>query len=442
MVRSLESLEEEYAGKNPKSRAQWERGKATMPGGIIKGAYWRAPFPFYVAKAEGCYLTDIDGNTFVDFASHHSAMIVGHSYPDVVAAVQKEVERGFGLGNPTDLEAAIAEEIVSRFPSIEKVRFTNSGTESSLHATRMIRAKTGKSKIAKFEGAYHGSHDALEHSTGPALDQAGPADSPAVVPTQNGMSKSSENEVVMLPYNDRESVELILREHQDEVAGVFYDGKPGMMEVPDDFTHFIRDVTKELGMYMVMDEVVSYRVGRAGYQGMVEVEPDLTIFGKIVGGGMPVGAIGGKSDLMDLLDNTGPATGISQSGTFSGNNFTLAAGLATMRALTDEVYEHLDTLGKRLQTGIKRVFDSAGIPNQVQAAGSIVNPYFTDKSVRDYRSFTTHDSTLFQRICLGTHLKGYTLGVPPMAMMLSSPMGNDEIDGLVNAIDEALAEED
>jgi glutamate-1-semialdehyde 2,1-aminomutase len=442
MVRSLASLHEEFTAKNPKSRAQWERGKATMPGGIIKGAYWRAPFPFYVDKAEGCYLTDIDGNTFVDFANHHSAMIVGHSHPDVVAAVQREVERGFGLGNPTELEAEISQEIVSRFPSIEKVRFTNSGTESSLHATRLIRAKTGKPKIAKFEGAYHGSHDALEHSVATPLDKAGPADSPAVMPGHKGMSRGSQDEVVMLPYNDRESVELILREHQDEVAGVFFDGKPGMMEIPDDFAHFLRDITKELGMYLVVDEVVGYRAGRAGYQGKAGIDPDLTIFGKIVGGGMPVGAMGGKSELMDMLDNTGAPSGISQSGTFSGNNFTLAAGLATLRALTDEVYDHLESLAVRTQSGMKRVFNDAGIPNQVLAAGSVVNPFFTDKPVRDYRSFTNHDDELLGRISLGTHLKGYSLGSTPMTIMLSSPMTNEHIDGLVNALEEVIAEED
>ncbi len=442
MVRSLESLHEEYTAKNPNSRAQWERSRATMPAGVIKGAYTRSPFPFYVAHSDGCDLTDIDGNVVVDFGSHHSAMILGHSHPDVVAAVQREIGRGFGLGNPTDLEAEISEELVCRFPSIEKVRFTNSGTESSLHAARLIRAKTGKPKIAKFEGAYHGSHDGLEHSISPPVDDAGPADSPTTVPSNPGVAPGSEDLVVMLPYNDPESVELILREHKDEIAGVFYDGKPGMLDVPDEFTHFVREITAQLGMCMVMDEVVSYRVGRAGYQGLAGVRPDLTIFGKIVGGGMPVGAFGGGNELMGLMDNSEGAPVIAPSGTFSGNNFTLAAGLATMRALTDEVYRHLDSLGSRLGMKLGPVFDDAGIPNQVLAVGSVVNVYLTDKPARDYRSFRTHDAVLFERISLAVHLKGYSLGQPPMAMMLSSPMTTDHIDGLVQAFEEALAEED
>ena len=442
MVRSLESLNEEYTAKNPKSQAQWERGRATMPAGVIKGAYMRSPFPFFVASSDGCHLTDIDGNVVVDFGSHHSAMILGHTHPDVTAALQGEIERGLGLGNPTELEAEISEEIVDRFPSIDKVRFTNSGTESSLHAARLIRAKTGKAKVAKFEGAYHGSHDGLEHSISPPIDDAGPADSPMTVPANPGVAPTSEDLVVMLPYNDPESVELILREHKDEVAGVFYDGKPGMLDVPDEFTHFLRDLTKELGLYMVMDEVVSYRVGRAGYQGLAGVEPDLTIFGKIVGGGMPVGAIGGSEELMGLMDNTDGPPVLAPSGTFSGNNFTLAAGLATMRGLTDEVYEHLDSLGSRLGRKLGPVLDDAGISNQVLAVGSVVNFYLTGSHVRDYRSFKTHDVALFERISLAVHLKGYSLGQPPMSMMLSSPMTHDIIDGLVQAVEEALAEED
>ncbi len=442
MVRSLESLNEEYTAKNPKSQAQWERGRATMPAGVIKGAYMRSPFPFFVASSDGCHLTDIDGNVVVDFGSHHSAMILGHTHPDVTAALQAEIERGLGLGNPTELEAEISEEIVDRFPSIDKVRFTNSGTESSLHAARLIRAKTGKAKVAKFEGAYHGSHDGLEHSISPPIDEAGPGDSPMTVPANPGVAPTSEDLVVMLPYNDPESVELILREQKDEVAGVFYDGKPGMLDVPDEFTHFLRDLTKELGLYMVMDEVVSYRVGRAGYQGLAGVEPDLTIFGKIVGGGMPVGAIGGSEEIMGLMDNTDGPPVLAPSGTFSGNNFTLAAGLATMRGLTDEVYEHLDSLGSRLGRKLGPVLDDAGISNQVLAVGSVVNFYLTDSHVRDYRSFKTHDGALFERISLAVHLKGYSLGQPPMSMMLSSPMTNDIIDGLIEAVEEALAEED
>ena len=440
MVRFRQALEEEYTRVTPSSRAQWERGKPVMPGGIIKGAYWTTPHPIYVERAEGCYLWDLDGRRYVDFANHHTATVLGHSHPDVVKAVQRELERGIALGAPTTLEAEIAEEMVERIPSVERVRFTNSGTESSLHATRLARAVTGKPKVAKFEGAYHGSHDALEVSTAPAIDRAGEPDAPESVAAWDGMAQGAEEDAVILPYNQPETVELILREHQDEIAAVFYDGKPGMMDVPDDFTRFIRDTTKELGLLMVMDEVVSLRAGYGGYQGECDVEPDLTIFGKIVGGGFPVGAIGGRADLMDVLDPTQSGGALSQSGTFSGNNFTLAAGLATLRALTPEVYDHLDALGGRLHAGLERVFAAARIPCQVLSSGSIVNPFLTDRPVRDYRSAATADADMFDRLRLGLNLKGYYVGSGAMSMVLSSPMENEHIDGLVGALEDVLGE--
>lgn len=442
MVRSKESLESEYRSITHKSLAQWNRGKPVMPGGVIKGAYWSSPYPLYADRAEGCYLWDLDGNRYVDFANHHTAMILGHNHPAVVEAVRKEIDRGFGLGVPTAIEAEIAEEITGRIRSVEKVRFTNSGTESSLHATRLVRAVTGKPKVAKFEGAYHGSHDALEISVAPSVDQAGPYDSPVALAAWEGMARGSEEDVIVLPYNQMESVELILREHHNELAAIFYDGKPGMMEVPDEFTHFLRELCSELGILMVMDEVVSFRVGYSGYQGICGVDPDLTLFGKILGGGLPVGALGGKAEFMDVLDNTQGRTKLGQSGTFSGNNFTVAAGLATLRSLTPEVYKHLDELRERLRNGLVDTFEHANIPCQVLSAGSIVNAFPSDQPVTDHRSFMAVDSELMERIFMGLLLRGYHMGQGSMGMLLSSPMTVDHIDGLLEAVGEVLAEQD
>ncbi len=440
MTRSMQSLEAEYREKTSKSRAQWERGKSSMPGGVIKGAYLDSPYPHYVERAEGCYVWDIDGNRYVDFGNHHSAMLLGHSHPDVVAAIKQEVERGFGLGVPTTLEAEIAEEITGRFPSIDKVRFTNSGTESSLHATRMVRAITGRPKIAKFEGAYHGSHDALEVSTSTPLDQAGPSDSPNSVAAWDGMSRSAEEDAVILPYNDRESVELILREQKDEIAGVFYDAKGGLMDVPHDFTRFIRDITEELDIPMVMDEVVTFRTGYAGAQGLAGVEPDITYFGKAFGGGFPVGAIGGKDRFMEIIDNSGEPTGLNQSGTFSGNSFTLAAGLANLRALTPELFDQLDGLRGRLHAGMEKAFDCAGVPAQILSEGAAAAFYLSDKPVRDHRSMLEGpDHELTSRINMGLLLKGYSLR-GGIQFTISQPMGTEHIDGLVEALGQVLSE--
>ncbi len=442
MTRSRESLEAEFHNAMPKSLAQWERGKPVMPGGVIKGAYLSKPFPIYIDRSDGCHLWDLDSHEYVDFASHHTAMLLGHNHPKVVEAMHHEIERGWALGGPTALEAEIAEEMVKRFPAVEKVRFTNSATESSLHLTRLARAVSGKPKVAKFEGAYHGSHDALEISTGPSLSDAGDPDSPESVATWPGMAPGSEENTVVLPYNDPESVELILREHQDDLGGVFYDGKPGMLEIPDSFTHFIRDITKELGMLLIMDETVSFRVGYSGYQGSVGVEPDISLFGKSVGGGVPAGAIGGKAELMDVFDISLDGVRVNQSGTFSGNNLTLAAGLATLQALTPDVYERLDELRLRLHSGLVDVFERAAIPCQVLSAGSLINPFFTDQPVRDYRSAAAIDDELFGRMALGLALKGHYIGSGPMSLALSEPMDDGHVDSLLGAVADVMEEED
>ena len=442
VVRSLQSIEAEYVERTPASRAQWERGRSVMPAGVIKGAFFFPPHPLYMDRADGCYMWDLDGNRYVDFANHHSSTILGHNHPAVVEALEGELRRGFALGAPTALEAEIAEEIVSRIPGVDQVRYTNSATESALHTARMVRAITGKPKVAKFEGAYHGSHDALEYSTAPAPDDAGPEDAPIPVPAQDGMIPGSEESVIILPYNQPETVEMILREHKDEVAAVYYDGKPAMMDIAVEFTKFVRDITEELGMLMVMDETVSFMAGPGGYQREAGVEPDLSFFGKILGGGLPGGAIGGKAEVMALLDNSEGSKGIFQSGTFSGNSMTIAAGLATLRALTPEVYAHIDTLRERAHAGLEEASRKAGQSFHVLSAGTIINAFPTDKPVRDHRSFADVDTELFERILLGLTVKGNYMGRGHMSIVLSEPMGTGDVDGLVTAFDEVLSEED
>ena len=442
MVKSRQSLEAEYAERTPKSRAQWERGRPVMPAGVIKSAYWFAPHPTYMDRGDGCYLWDLDGNKYVDFTNHHSATILGHNHPAVVEALRKELERGIALGGPTTLEAEIAEEIVSRIPGVEKVRYSNSATESAIHVARMVRTLTGKPKVAKFEGAYHGSHDALEYSTAPSPDEVGPEDAPNTVPSQSGMIPGSEDSVVMLPYNQPETVELILREHKDELAAVFYDGKPAMMDIPVEFSKLVREITEELGILLVYDETVSFMAGPGGYQGEVGIEPDLSFFGKILGGGLPGGAIGGKSEFMDVLDISEGSKGIFQSGTFSGNSMTLAAGLATLRALTPEVYAHIDGLRERAHAGLENAAERAGMPFHVLSAGTIINAFPTSTPVRDHRSYAKADSGLYERILLGLTNKGSYMGRGHMSMVLSAPMEDEDVDGLVDAFEEVLADQD
>jgi glutamate-1-semialdehyde 2,1-aminomutase len=259
------------------------------------------------------------------------------------------------------------------------------------------------------------------------------------VAAHDGMSRDSEEDTVILPYGDTESVELILRQHRDELAGVFYDPKAGIYDIPRDFAQFLRDITRELGLLLVWDEVVSFRAGYGGYQAVCGIEPDLTTFGKIVGGGLPVGALGGRADLMDVLDNTQDPTGLTQSGTFSGNAMTLAAGLATLRELTPEVYSRLERLRARLHEGLEAAFEDAGVACRVVSEGPLVNVYLTDRPVRTYRDAASADKGLSDRIALSLLLKGF-FGWGGLGLALSTPMGDEHVDGLLTALAAVLVE--
>ena len=436
MVKSMEALEEDFRAKTPKSIQQWQAGRPIMPAGVMKGAHFMAPHPVYVDHAEDCYLFDIDGNRYVDFANHHTAAILGHSPPQVVEALHTQVDRGIAFGTPTTLEREVAEELVNRIPSVEMVRYTNSGTEASLNAARVVRAVTGRPLIAKFEGAYHGSNDAVEFNT---KGEAGPREAPETIATWRGMPEGGEANVVVLTYNDIKSVELTLREHKDRLAAVFFDGRAGWYDMPLDFARFLRKITEELGILLVFDEVISFRSSYSGYQGLAGVEPDLTIFGKIVGGGMPVGALGGKAAVMDILDNSGEPTGLYHSGTFAGNHFTLAAGLATLRALTPEVYEHLNALRARLEANLQDVLARSGHPYHLFSQGSTVRVYFSEVPVRSHRDNSEVDGELFSRLVIGLLVKGY-YARDGMGFILSNPMTEEHVDGLAQAVDEVLKE--
>ena len=259
------------------------------------------------------------------------------------------VNNGIVFGAPNAFEKPIAEHICKRIPSIDKVRFTNSGTEAVMNALRLARAYTGKPKIAKFEGGFHGTTDDAEISISPPLDEAGADESPNAVAQYKGINQGIIDNIVVMPYNDPEAVDLILTENKEDVAAVIYDPKSGNYDIPHEFLRFVADKCKELGILFIMDEVKSLSVAYGGFQELAGVDPDITTLGKLVGGGMPVGAFGGKAHIMDMMSGN---RGISSGGTYSGNPMTLAAGLAHMEGATPEVYVHLKQLGREAAAGV------------------------------------------------------------------------------------------
>ena len=297
-----------------------------------------------------------------------------------------------------------------------------------------------RGKIAKFEGGYHGSHDAVEVSVAPPLDQAGPADAPIAVSTAGGMSPSAASEAVILPYSDPEAVERLVAEHASELACVLFDPKAGVLDIQPDFARAVRDITRRHGVLLILDEIVGFRTDTGGLQGLYGIDPDLSCFGKIVGGGFPVGAFGGRADLMDLFDNSQQSTGLFQSGTFSAHPVAMAAGLATLSELTPQTIDHLNALGTRLKDQLNALFTDRAIAAQAVCTGSVFSIYFARGPIANYRDLAATDKTLIQPLFLSLIEQGYFLG-PGLGMCaLSAPMDPGHIDGLVAAVGNALAE--
>ena len=435
----IDSIEERYRAGSSKSREYFERGLATMPGGA-KGAYFYAPYPLAMERGKGCYLYDLDGRQFVDFACHHTTQILGHKHPAVIQAIEKQMERGIALGAHAGVEAEIAEEMCRRVKSLERLRFCNSGTEATLHAVRLARGFSGRSKIAKFEGGYHGSHDVVEVSVAPPLDKAGPATAPVSVSSAGGASPHAREEVVVLPYHDKASVERLLNENREELACVIFDPQAGIMTLNKDFVQFLREITRKLNVLLIFDEIVGFRVGWGGLQEAYSISPDLTTFGKLVGGGFPVGAFGGRADIMNLLDNTSGRTGFSQSGTFSAHPLAMVAGMATLEQLTPEAFNRLNGLGERLFTGLRNLFRERGVDAQVVGLGSVFSIYFTDQEAVNYRNIATADKDISHCIFLSLLQQGYFLSHKLAMSSISLALDESHIDGLIDAMGQAVKE--
>ena len=437
MTEQAISVEEEYKRRTPNSADAFRRG-GPVTAGPAKGAYFFQPYPLTMARARGCILEDIDGHRYVDFANHHSTQILGHNHPKVMEAVRAQLDQGIALGAPTGIETDMAAEMCRRVASLDRIRFVNSGTEATLHAVRLARGFIRKSRIAKFEGGYHGSHDAVEVSVFPPLDRAGPIQAPHSVPGAGGMSPHAAGEVLVLPYNDEAAVARLVEEHARDLACVMFDPKAGMLPVRPEFARAVREITRRHGLLLIFDEIVGFRAGRGGLQAQFGIDPDLTCFGKIVGGGFPVGAFGGRADLMDLLDPSRGPTGFSQSGSFSANPMTMAAGLATLRELTPAAFDHLNGLADRLIAGLNDLFARRGVQAQAINTGSVFSIYFVEGKLETYRDLARADRALSHQVFLALLKEGFFLSHTLSMCALSLPMEERHITGLIAAMDKAL----
>jgi glutamate-1-semialdehyde 2,1-aminomutase len=355
--------------------------------------------------------------------------------------VSRQLARGTAFAASTPEEVALAELLVDRVPGLERIRFGNSGTEAVMMAIKAARAYTGRDRIAKFEGAYHGYYDDVQVSFNSRPDHWGPDDAPASVPSSGGVPKHRVLETLVLPWNDTDACERLVTRHASELAAVLVDplsNRMGFIPPAEGFLAFLRQLTRQQGVLLVFDEIISFRVGYHGAQGRYGGDPDLSAFGKIIGGGFPVGATGGRAEVMEVFDPGTRGARIASGGTFSANPVSMTGGLATMRAMTPAAFDRLETLGDRLRVRLGEVFRAAGVPGQVTGAGSLFRLLFTDRPLRSYRDVDQAVEARVERLFRALLDEGVLLHTTGLGC-LSTPMSEREVEEIAVATERALA---
>ena len=435
---NLQREVDQYVSRTPRSRDLQANAEKYLPGGSSRGTAFFGPYPHFIERGEGHYMIDADGNKILDFMINATSLILGHAHPDIVAALQEQAAKGTAFTGPTEAQVRLAKILTERIPSMDTVRFTNSGTEGTLMSIRAARAFTGKHKIAKFEGGYHGSHEYVAVSVHPPLEKLDPA-GPTPIPEHPGMPPSVLEDVIVLPYNDLEWCERVLRENKDDLACLIMEpvvSSFGYLPAQKEFLQGLRSITTELDIILIFDEVQSLRIASGGAQETLGVTPDMTSLGKIIGGGMAVGAFGGRQDLMDLLNPTDGAT-IAHAGTFNANPVTMLAGAATLEELTPDVYRKLAEMTEYLRAGILQVGAELETPVQVTGLGSLFGIHFTGEELVGYRDIAAEDSTFRHQVFLGLLNEGILMA-SNLVGAVSTEIGEKEIDTFTAALRRVL----
>ena len=400
-----------------------------------------APYPPYAASGEGCWITDVEGDRRLDCLNNYTALIHGHAHPTIVEAATRRLALGSSFPLPTPEEVELATLLCERLPSAERVRFTNSGSEAVMMAIKGARAWTGRPRIAKFEGAYHGSYDYAEVSLGSTPENWGALAAPAS--TAYAACRWWCSRTWWCCRSTTRSWRWRASSARPRLAAVLVDPIPnrvGAIPAQREFLGALREVTAAHGIALIFDEVITFRVGYQGAQGLFGITPDLTTLGKIIGGGFPVGAVAGRADVMAVFDPTGGRPAAPHGGTFNANPVTMAAGLAAMRLLTPEAFAKLDELGAKLRGSLEACFKRAGVPGVVTGLGSLFRVHPTDRELIDYRSTRTtpEEEARLQRLIRGLMERGVLMSITGLGC-LSTPMGDAELEGLVETFAAVLA---
>ncbi|MCX7794499.1 MAG: glutamate-1-semialdehyde 2,1-aminomutase [Thermodesulfovibrionales bacterium] len=423
--------------KTVKSIALYKKAVEHIPGGVnspVRAFRAVGGNPLFIAKAKGSKIYDVDGNEFIDYVLSWGPMILGHSHPEVVRALKKAIEKGTSYGAPTPLEIELAQLIKKAYPSIEKVRMVNSGTEATMSAIRVARAFTKRNKVIKFEGCYHGHADGLLVKAGSGATTFGVPDSP-------GVPEDYAKNTITLPFNDLEAVRSIVESEWRDIACIILEpvvGNIGCVLPKAGFLEGLRNITEKYGIVLIFDEVMTgFRVSYGGAQAYYGIKPDLTCLGKVIGGGLPVGAYGGRKDIMSMVAPEGP---VYQAGTLSGNPLAMTAGIVTLKILSNKsVYRLLEKRASQLEEGLRDASIKSGIQTKFYRAGTMFCTYFTDREVYDYQTAKTSDTERFGRFFRGMLERGVYLAPSQFeAGFLSIAHSEKDIDRTIKAAFEVM----
>ncbi|MFB2623715.1 glutamate-1-semialdehyde 2,1-aminomutase [Methanothermobacter marburgensis] len=415
-----------------KSKELFERAQRVLPGGVSSPVRRFEPYPFFAAGGKGCILESVDGKSYIDYCLAYGPLILGHAHPRVVEVVERQIERGTTYGVPSEGEIELAETIIERVPCAEMVRFMNSGTEATMAAVRLARAYTGKEKIVKFEGSYHGAHDYV---------LVKPGSGAAAAPDSPGIPEDTVKNTLTTVFNDEEAMVEIIDGMGDEIACILVEpvmGNIGCIEPENGYLNFLRDVTMENDILLIFDEVITgFRLAAGGAQEYYRVKPDLVTLGKIVGGGFPMGALAGPRQIME---NIAPAGSVYQAGTFNGNPVSVTAGLETLKILDDKVYSSLERMGSHLRAGLRDILSDMDLEYQVAGPASMFQIYFTEDEVRNYADAKKSDTELFMKYFHGLLERG--VFIPPSQFeccFISAAHEMDHINSTLEIAEDVLS---
>jgi glutamate-1-semialdehyde 2,1-aminomutase len=433
-----------YRAFSPGSAALAERAQRVFPGGDTRSSAHYGPYPLVMSEAHGCRLRDVDGNELLDFMNNFTSLIHGHAQKDVVDAICEQAPKGSAYAAPNLKQIELAELLVERVPSIEQLRFTSSGTEGTLMALRCARAATGRQKIMKMEGGYHGSYEQAEVSLVPMPERRGPVEAPASQPVDASFPDSVLEDTIVCPYNEPAHAAALIDQHAADLAAVIVEpvlGSMGMVAATGEFLQTLRDATSRHGIVLIFDEVITLRLDLGGAQTLHGIRPDLTCMGKIIGGGLPIGAVGGRRELMQLFSPEQDSP-VMHASTFSGNALTMAAGFAAMQAYTEDEVARINQLGDRLRSGFNEAFLQSGVRGRAVGIGSLTNVHFTDRkpeNARDSMAGMIEAGHISRLLHTGMLRRG-VMSASRLMYCVSTAMSEAEVDTAIGAMNETLRE--